>query len=86
MQFKPNTAFKFIKEKFGEIITCIKSKNIFKGNMLTKIELEYNLNLFIWKACEKGLLDDVKFYILNVNTKKKYGDGESPLIIGKWIF
>ncbi len=38
---------------------------------------------FIWKACEKGLLDDVKFYISNVNTKNEHG--ESPLIIGKWI-
>ena len=73
-----------MNEQFGELTTRIKSKNIFEGNMLTKIDLEYNLNLFIWKACEKGLLDDVKFYILNVNTKNE--KGESPLIIGKRIF
>ncbi len=53
MQFIPNTAFEFLKEQFGELILYhekeeikqveIKSKNIFEGNMLTKIE--YNLNL-----------------------------------------
>ena len=50
LQFIPNIGFKFIKEQFGELITCnpqfnekeeikkveIKSKNIFEGKKLLK--------------------------------------------------
>jgi hypothetical protein len=42
-----------MNEQFGELITRIKSKNIFEGNMLTIIELEYNLNLFFEKLAKK---------------------------------
>ena len=62
----------------------IKSKNIFEGKKSLKYRIKSNNWAFLFKkACNNGLIEDVKFYISNVNTKNE--NGESPLIIGKWI-
>ena len=62
------------------------TKNIHEG--LYFVVLTYffkeKLNFLITDpACEKGLKDDVEFYISEVNTVNK--DGQTPLLIGKTI-
>jgi hypothetical protein len=56
------------------------SKNVFEGkNFFIKFQSQTNFFL----ACEKGLKDEVGYYISEINSVNK--DGQTPLLIGKYL-
>jgi hypothetical protein len=45
--------------------------------------LNFKAKQIFFLACEKGLKDEVEFYISEINSVNK--DGQTPLLIGKYL-